>query len=151
MEITWVVVADSARARIFEAETPLAPLQEINVLVNPDARLSDQDLVADKEGKIHDRHGAGRHSLEPPTDAKEQENIVFTKRIAAQLETALNRNAFGRLILVASPAVLGRLRKALDGKTAKAVVFELDKNLSQLGPQAIRQHLPEKFPYAGTT
>ncbi|MCW8855424.1 MAG: host attachment protein, partial [Gammaproteobacteria bacterium] len=51
MSTTWVVVADSSRARIFTAETSTSALQEIETLAHPEGRLHEQALSSDLPGK----------------------------------------------------------------------------------------------------
>ena len=46
-----VVVADSSRARVFTADKPAGPLNEIETLNNPEGRLHEGDLVSDRGGR----------------------------------------------------------------------------------------------------
>ena len=46
-----VVVADSGRARVFTADSPAGPLNEIETLNNPEGRLHEGDLVSDRGGR----------------------------------------------------------------------------------------------------
>ena len=50
MKPTWILVADSSRARIFSAETPSSALIEINTLAHPQGRLHEQNLSSDLPG-----------------------------------------------------------------------------------------------------
>ena len=46
----WIVVADSARARIFEAHKKSRAVSEIAGLINPNSRLPERELVSDRGG-----------------------------------------------------------------------------------------------------
>ena len=146
MQPTWILVADSSRARIFSAETPSAPLKEINTLAHPAGRIHEQHLTSDLPGHDSDSSGAGRHGYQDEVEPKEQEVIDFAKHIAKHLEQARSTNKFKQLLIVAAPAFLGTLRSQLTDQTRKTVSIELDKNLTQQKPEVIRTYLPEYLP-----
>lgn len=148
MQDTWVIVADAGRARIFKTKRHKDSLVEIKTLLNPQGRLSDAELVSDRQGRSFDSMGQGRHAMEPKTTVKKQQLIEFTRTLAAELERARADGEFKHLVLVAAPACLGELRKHLGSETAKQVSLELAKDFSQLDAGAIRQRLPETFPAA---
>ncbi|MGB5614970.1 MAG: host attachment protein, partial [Sedimenticolaceae bacterium] len=43
MNKIWVLVADASRARVFTADKPAGPLNEVEALSNPEARLHEGD------------------------------------------------------------------------------------------------------------
>ncbi|MFO1434184.1 MAG: host attachment protein [Candidatus Competibacteraceae bacterium] len=144
--ITWVVVADSSRARIFKAETALGPLQELAALAHPEARLHAQDLTSDLPGRSFDSSGqGGRHAMEQNLDPKENEALKFARQIAEYLEDGQNENRFAKLVLVAAPKFLGHLRQSMSDRVAALVSQEIDKNLVQQTVEDIRRHLPERL------
>jgi len=69
MKLTWILVADSTRARIFTADTPSSPLEEIEDFSHTEGRLHDREITSDLPGKIKSA-GAGGHTFEQPTDPK---------------------------------------------------------------------------------
>jgi len=141
----WVVILDSAQARIFAADTPTGPLTEAGNLVHGEGRLRNQDMVSDDGGRAFDSQGSGRHGMESKTDAKTQEQINFAVEIGNYAEQQYQSGTFRRLYVVAPPAMMGCLRDHL-GKGAQSVlVGTLDKNLAQLDPANIRSHLPDKL------
>ncbi len=146
MAKTWVVVADSTRARIFRTETARDPLEEIETLTHPKAGTHDGDPPRALPGRSFDRAGHGRHAMESPTDPRKVEAVFFARRIAHHVDAARARHAFQHLILVAAPAMLGLLRDKLARETLKQVVLEVDKNLVKERPEVIRAHLPEYLP-----
>lgn len=146
MKSTWVVVTDSTRARILKADNAVGPLSEIETLVHPESRLHERDLISDAPGRAFDRAGQGRHAMGQQVSPKEHEVEAFVRQVAERLEQAREQGQLEQLILVAPPAVLGKLRKALTHELARLVTLEVDKNLTRLGPQEIRGHLPERLP-----
>jgi protein required for attachment to host cells len=145
MDNIWVLVADSGRARLFEAVGAKAPLEEQTDLVMPRARLQEQDLGSDRPGRSFDSAGGGRHAMEPRTPAKEVESDRFAARIAALLDSERVAGAYTRLVLVAPPSFLGQLRDALSDQVRALVSIELDKDLVRFDVDAIRKRLPERL------
>lgn len=145
MKLTWVLVADSTRARIFTADTPSSSLEEIEDFSHTEGRLHDREITSDLPGKIKSVGGGG-HAFEQPTDPKKHEADVFAHRVAKYLEDAHNTNRFEQLMIVAGPSFLGLLRNQLPEQIIKLVRFELDKEITMLSATDIRQHLPEYLP-----
>lgn len=145
MKLTWILVADSTRARIFTADSSSAPLEEIEDFSHTESRLHDREITSDLPGKIKSA-GAGGHTFEQPTDPKKHEADNFAHAVAHFLEEAHNKNRFEQLLIVAGPSFLGLLRKQLPEQVKKLVRFELDKELTMLSTADIRQHLPQYLP-----
>ena len=145
MSTTWVVVADSSRARIFTAETSTSALQEIETLAHPEGRLHEQALSSDLPGKDN-ANGAGGHAYEDETSPKEQELINFAKRVAGYLDEAHKANKLHRLAVVAAPGFLGELRHQLPAQLNKLICFDLNKNITLQSVDEIRSHLPKSLP-----
>ena len=145
MAYTWVVVADSVRARIFTAETSTSGLAEFETLTHPEGRMHDRDITSDLPGRNQDSKG-GRHAMEPPTDPKQELAIEFARTVAHHLDAARVKKDFERLVIVAAPSFLGLLRDQLNNTCRKLVAFELNKNLTQHTPEDIRDHLPKPLP-----
>jgi len=147
MSYTWVLVADSTRARIFDMESSSAGLSELEALSSPEGRLHDRDITSDLPGRSFDSNKAGgRHAMEPATDPKQELAIEFARTIARHLEAARLKKDFEQLAIVAAPTFLGLLREQLNASCSKLVAFELNKNLVQQTAEDIRSHLPKLLP-----
>ncbi|ROR34537.1 host attachment protein [Inmirania thermothiophila] len=140
---TWVVVADAARARIFETAGPGGRLEEREALAHEPARRHIGELVTDAPGEVFDRAGHGRHDAEPEVDPKTHEALRFARRLAEHLAEARRAGAYRKLVIAAAPRFLGMLREALDEETRAAVAAETPKDLTGLDPAEIRRALPE--------
>jgi protein required for attachment to host cells len=145
MTLTWVLVADNTRARIFTAETPSSVLEEIKDMAHEEGRLHDRDITSDLPGKIKSAFSVG-HALEQPTDPKQHEADNFARHIAHYLTAAHNAKAFEQLLVVAEPSFLGLLRQHLPEAVKRLISFELDKNITASDAADIRQHLPKYLP-----
>lgn len=141
----WVLVADSSRAKLLGAKSPIGALQQLESFDHPAARQHVQDLTTDLPGRTFDSAGQGRHSMEPKTDPKQHEALNFAKFLSERLAAANANDTFERLVLVAAPAFLGLLRAQLSTSVRKRVSIEIDKDLAGLDAQAIRAHLPDRI------
>lgn len=145
MENIWVLSANSGRAMIFEAESPTAPLVQVEALVNPPARAKQRDLTSDRPGRTFDSFGMGRHAKAVEVDPKQEEQIRFAKLVADRLEQGRVREEFDRVGLVAAPEFLGHLRASLGASLRSAVTFEIDKDYTALRAEELRARLPERI------
>ena len=143
MARAWVIAVDSSRARIFEIETALGALREIEDLAAPEARLQKRDFKSDAPGRSFDSAGQGRHAMGTHRDPKEQEAIRFAKRVCETVTKAHGKGRFEKLYIVAAPSTLGRLRECLNSSVQHSVAGEVAKNLATHSPEDIRKHLPD--------
>jgi len=139
----WIVVADSAKARILTADKSCCGLCEKVILEHPESRLREHDLTSDQPGRAIDSVGQGGHAMGKSVDPKKQEVIAFSKTVADYLEAGRNDHSFGKLYVIAPPTFLGYLRDQFSAPLAKAIAASIDKNLVDLDLEQIRSHLPE--------
>ena len=130
MTTTWIIAADSSRARILQVMDREEHLSEIEDLLNPAARADERDLISDAHPRF--RGTSGPASDREETSAAEHATDLFAKRVSDYLESARNAHRYDRLHLVAPPKFLGQLRKALGKEVQKLVSEELPKDLSWL-------------------
>lgn len=140
MEKTWIVVAESAQARIFEATNRVAPLREVASLIHPPSRSRTHDIVTDRPGHTRDRFGHAQRAMEE-ANAQQHEHEIFAREIAERLEKGRTTARFGDLVLIATPSFLGTLRRCLDDQTARLMSRTIDKNLVDKDEATIRSYL----------
>src|SRR6267378_5023674 len=128
MQTTWIVAADSSRARILRVVGREHRLVEIQDFVNPKGRMHDRELITD----AHPRQ---------ETTAVEHETELFAKEIDRYLDKARVKGLFDKLHLVAPPKFLGLLRHNLGKETAKRVAEEIDKDLSWLDVRELEKYV----------
>lgn len=141
----WVVVADSASAKIFSVAGPRSSLEERETLDHPEGRLPAGEINADRPGRSFASAGKRRHAMEREVDPKKQGIITFARRVVDLLENARAQGELERLILVAAPEFLGLLREHLSAETKRIVENEFALNLTGMPADDIRAHLPEKL------
>jgi protein required for attachment to host cells len=127
---TWIIAADSSRARIMQVMDRDQRLAEVEEFLNPDGRAHDRDLQQDAHPRFRGTSGPGSDRQEK--SATEHETELFAKRVGDYLDKARVEHRFDRLHLVAAPKFLGQLRKELDPEVRKLVTEALPKDLSWL-------------------
>jgi protein required for attachment to host cells len=140
MANTWVIVADGTRARFFNRH-PNRTLEEFDVLVCPDNRMHEGDLVSDRHGRV-ESSAAGVHGMGNKNAAKEHEQDLFAKRVASRVEEGRTAGQVNKLILVAVPRFLGRIRSSLSTPCADMITHTIDKELTQLTADKLAEYLP---------
>lgn len=143
MNAIWVLVAERSRARLFELDAATAPLQEIKDWVETRARLRPGDYeTTEAPGRTFNSWGVQRHAMEMPTDPHDKAAQGFAAELVAFLDGEYERQRFDKLILVASPRMLGTLHQELSDKLRRTVAAEVPKSLAKRSPKTIRAHLP---------
>jgi protein required for attachment to host cells len=141
MANTWIVAADSSRARFLQVAG--------RALLNPEARLQDRDLQTDSEPRFSGHGGVGKPGTAstggPASDRETQGAVehsvkVFARQIGRYLEKARNDHRYDELVLVAPPKFLGALRQELDKEVHKLVVDELPKDLSWFNERELERY-----------
>ena len=148
MEATWIVTANTGRARIFADAKGADKLEEINDMVNDAVRLRTQDTETDRLGptsatqSIHNTGGATPNKqYEPHQTPAEHQSELFARSLCDYLLQGHQQNRYNRLTLAAAPQFLGLLRKMLDPQVSKLVTVELDKDYTQVPPHQLREQI----------
>lgn len=147
----WIVVTESARGRIFSADTHTREMNEIEDLIHSESRTRDRDLTSDRSGRAFDRVGGGRHAMSKQVSAHKHEIDSFARQIADRLNVAFEAGEFRQLRISAPPAFLGMLRKHLGGRVLDSLEQTLRKNLVHESVDVIKTHFfsPAKHSNAG--
>jgi protein required for attachment to host cells len=138
---TWILVADEARARLFEAGQADGGWVERQSFVHPEGRQHARDVVAGHLPRTQDSVGSGRHAIEPHTDLETVEARRFARELATRLEQGRVAQAFQRLALVAPPRFLGVLHATLGDAVERLVVASLSKAVTRESPEELRERL----------
>lgn len=142
MQTTWIVAADSSRARIFEIDEPEHHLREVEDVANPTARQDIKDVEQDAKGRYFGKgkHDQG-HTAEPRVDPITHEIDMFSKQLSEFLEKAHAEHRYDRLRVIAYPKFLGTLRKHLSKEVEQVVDDEIPKDISWLDASDIEAYL----------
>lgn len=139
--ITWVLVADGTRARIFCNQGPGRGIEREIVKAFEGTNAPNRDIVSDRPGRTFESANPGRHAMEPPSDPRAQEQVNFLHGVVTYLDKASQKKSFERLVLVAPPTSLGTLRAQLSGPLAAKVTGEINKDLTKVPVHDLAGHL----------
>ena len=139
--ITWVLVADGARARVLENTGPGRGVNEVPGMEYSHDAPRNREIMSDRPGRSFESADSRRHAMEPPSDPKRQAEADFVSGLVTMLEGKFKAGAFDRLVLVAAPQALGDIRKALSKELADAVYGELAKDHTKTPNGEMSKHL----------
>jgi len=135
----WVLVADGGKAVIYRNQGDEAMIDLRTVETREQKVAPARDLGTDRPGRGFGT--AGRRSAMGQTDFHDEEENRFVADVVADLADAHGRGDFARLVLIAPPKVLGRLRAAMTPQLAEAVIGEIVKDLAHREVEVVEQHL----------
>jgi protein required for attachment to host cells len=132
---TLIVVADSARARLFRIATTTAPrapfvLRETESLVHPEARIKERDRHTGSVAVAHSgKGGQGGHSLDDNRGAHEaEERRRFAKAVSHSVARSVMEHDHPVVVVLATHA----LHALLDGELGRELPKEV-RVRSELG------------------
>ena len=143
MPITWILVADRSRARLFSMKENQKSLTEIGAFTNPEGRIAARELGRDRPPRVHDCFGHARHAIEPGSTLREKSAMRFAGRLQSMLERGCADHACSNLALIAPPGFLGALNAALGKDLRSHVVLEIAKDLTFADTGTIAATLPD--------
>jgi protein required for attachment to host cells len=161
MHTTWVIAADSERARIFELSDRGDKLQEIEDMFNPEGRQQEREINTDREGRFAQGANAGSspsnpgpgarsnpgHTAEPQQTIREHDIEMFTKQVVRYIDQARNEHRFDKLRVIAAPKMLGLIRQNLSKEAQKMVEEEIPKNIAGLEEHEVAEYLRQNKPH----
>jgi protein required for attachment to host cells len=138
MQTTWIVAADSTRARVFEVQGVDQEFHEIEDFLNEAGREQERELTSDARGRFSGKSGGGRaHTGEPEVSAEQHETEMFAKRVCENLDKARTAHRYDNLFLIAYPKFLGLLRENLSKEAQKLIRNEIPKDISTMDERGI--------------
>ncbi|WP_170331051.1 host attachment family protein [Ruegeria arenilitoris] len=141
---TWVIVADGEKAlfmeNITDAEDPNLVVVSVEEQEQETARLK----PSDRAGRRYDRGPKQKSAVEEGT-WKTHAKSLFVQDLANLLNRKGLKGAYKRLVLVASPHVLGLLRRRLHSEVLAKVVAEVDKTLTNHPLHKVEQVLTSRL------
>ena len=144
---TCIAVVDASRARLFTFERSVEPeglqeeLTELRDLVNPARRLRASQLFSDSRPGSS-RTGGLQYAFDDHRDAHIDElDAEFSRKIVGEIADMMRAEHAKRLIVCASPSMLGELRDACDALGRDIIVDELPRDLVKLSASRLRDQL----------
>jgi protein required for attachment to host cells len=131
MGTTWILCANSSRARLFEIDPHSDTPREVADYANPQGRAHERDLRSDASGRLYGRGERPQgHAAAPSETFGEHETERFAEFLREHLDRARNEQRFGQLWIVAAPAFLGHLRRNFPKELMQMVELTVDKDFT---------------------
>ncbi len=126
----WVLLANAARARLFDRDPENGAMRELAAFVNPLGRAKGSELADERPGQA--MKGQAHTQFQPHTLPQEREHLRFAHELAQRLEEAALKHRMGRLALVVSDPFLGLLRSELGDATRALLGRQVARDLTML-------------------
>lgn len=151
MSAICILVADNGRARTFTADKRSGPIKEQLTLLDPQASIQPKEITSDLPSstyshRITNKTAYSGHGVTVKGGIHQQTSPLFAKHIDHELNNYQKIFQFTNLLLIAPPHFLGVLRKQLNTSLTNCISFELNKELTHLDTEKIREHLPKILP-----
>lgn len=143
---TWVLIADGARARIYEMRGAKSRLQPVEGMDFSADHRPTHELMSDRAGRVVESHGSAHHGIEAKSDPHRELKRDFAKSLAATLDAKHSAKAFDRLVIAAPAKTLGDLRDAMPASVKAVVSAEIDKDLTKTPLVELADHLGGHIP-----
>lgn len=138
---TRILVAARDGAKLFEQEGNGQPLIMLSEFSNPEGRMKARDLVSDKPGRSMEIGSKTHHSFSPHEEPKEHLLSAFLDTLASTLDRDVEKKLFDRLVLIAEPHMMGKLRAALTKKILAKVETTIIKDLFHSQDDVVRAYV----------
>jgi protein required for attachment to host cells len=140
--LTWILTADGHHARVWEWKSREQPLTLVPDFVRRVENVSkfSRGMKSDRPGRSHASTGMGRSSIEPKSDPHTHEKDEFARELASDLDKALKEHRFRKLIVIASPHMLGSLRQNFSPQLEQVIAGQSDKDYMNADVEALYYH-----------
>lgn len=130
MYTTWILVANRSTARLFENRGPGRDLTLLEDIIHPEGALQNREINTDRRGRANQSSGASVSSTyQAHQDATDHLADVFAKHLSNLLDEGRRKKRFEKLVLVAEPRFLGKLKQALPKLSLDLIHTTLSKDL----------------------
>ncbi|MBV9575065.1 MAG: host attachment protein [Gammaproteobacteria bacterium] len=154
LENMWILVANSAKARVYlahKAKLLIASASERDLILlkeyeHPESQKHDSELVSDHSGRYRSTAN-GSNTFDAPTDPKKYEENRFAQTLCKMLQSACHDKEFQELILVASPVFMGMLNKHIshDDNLQRLITTKIEKDYLKLNDRDLVIHLRKQL------
>ena len=127
----WILAADNFLVRIYKKTSNR---MELIGEAEPNISSIETEINNKTLGRMVSAAGSTvHHKFEPNDNESRHDELIFVHDVSKFLEQLETADVFDRLIIVASPKMLGDLRSNLSQSVKCRVIIEVDKDLTKLG------------------
>ncbi len=139
-KITWILVADGARADVYLNTGVGKGLEHQQKFES--SRAFSREIASDKPGR--GAGAGGSHAFEPRVTPHDENEQKFAEQLASYLGES--SASYDRLVLACTPVFLGMIRKLLNKNVSEKISGEINKDLTKLSKAELAEHLEEVLP-----
>jgi protein required for attachment to host cells len=143
-KMTWILVADGARARIVRLVEPKAQIEnQTEDLVFEIDHKQLREIMSDRPGRSFASEGARRSAMEYHSEPVQEQEARFATMLLGELERHHAAHEFDRLAIIAEPRMLGTIRQKLSPALRRTIVGEVAKDLTKSPRQELLSAIVE--------
>ncbi len=142
---TWLLVADSAKAKIYEWNDENENLHEVINLVDEDARKPDRALKADRPGHGHREGVSSRYAIDEKVSYKKQASESFLKAVANHICEDNIMSKFDEMVIIAQHDIYKILASHFSVDATRKIILHHPKDLTNSSMQDVAQYYNEKL------
>lgn len=140
MSVTWILVANASAANLYINEGPRKGLRKVREFAHARSRAKYADLITDQAAR--GRSAAARRAIhEPAVSPKELEAERFATELKDALEDGRRQRHYQRLILVAAPQFMGRLKRRLGAPLHRLLTDSFEKDYTKSDSRSLTRKL----------
>jgi len=141
---TWFMVADGAKAKLFQSFGPRERWELINEWSDAAARTPARELGDAPPVRGRKIGSGGRYAIDVKSEHDKAE-ISFIHECTNFLNSGLLEKSFDQLVLAAPPGALGEFRKRLSTDITSSLVGVFDKDLTNMPDQELFEYFKERL------
>jgi protein required for attachment to host cells len=138
---TWVLIADGGHARILTTPRVAGDGNYVQLAAYDNSQALKQAQSTDRPGRAFESSDGTPHAMAEYSELQKQPKLEFAEHLAEIVNQGAANDDYARLMLVAPPTVMGKLREALSDKARGKLVGSLDKDLTHVGLADLPKHL----------
>jgi protein required for attachment to host cells len=138
---TWVLIADGGHARILTTPRVTGDGNFVQLAAYDNMDNVKAAPSTDRPGRSFESANTTRHAVTEYSELEKQPKLEFADYLADIVNQGALNEDYSRLMIVAPPTLLGRLREALSDQARERLVGSLDKDLTHVGLADLPKHL----------
>lgn len=142
---TWFLVADGAKARLFESCGPNTTFTLQNEWLNDEARTPDRDLGRERPVRSRTIGTGAPYAIASRSSPHDKAEEAFLAARAHDINEGNKKQVFDQLVICAPPAALGILRKRLATEVNAAIIGIVGKDLTNSTEADLQAYFVEKL------
>jgi protein required for attachment to host cells len=144
MKPHWILIANSARARLFQQEQPAGGPALLKSFEHPASRLHSSELGDDEAGRERSDRGPRATVLQPRLDPHRKEHLHFARELAAALEHGASHGECASISVFAASPFLGELKQEFGTETQRLLESTHDVDLTHVATAQLDRRLREQ-------